>query len=226
MVRKTIAVFGDSHARLFQWIQDRGLCPEIIFRVLSVPGATAYGSTSLRSRSGFLLAAEEFIQSVGLVDLALIMLGEVDCSIAANETARERSVLVGGQIRDAVERLVDFGYRIASAGLCGVPVVFLCPMLPCVKDKDLEKGIQKRRSAGLSLEERTANCRTFEELLRIKVSDRGGKVESINDVLCDPKTQMIKTGFLQTNGNHHLRHRNIYGYWLAKLEKYTEEATA
>ena len=221
-----IAVFGDSHARLFRWIQDQRLCHDIEFRVLSVPGATAYGATSLRSRSGFLLEAEQFIQSAGDVDFALIMLGEVDCSFAAEQTAKDRSVLVNGQLRDAVDRVVDFGYRIAAAGLRGAPPIFCCPMLPCVRDSDICKGLQKRRGVVVPLEKRTLNCLKFEELLRMKVAEREGHVESINESLLDRRTGLLKAGLFQTNGDHHLKHRKVYGYWLAKFEKYTEEATA
>lgn len=226
MERKRAVVIGDSHARLFKWIEERKLCDQFSFQVLSVPGATAYGSASQNSRSGFRQKAESFISDSVNPEIAFVMLGEVDSNVSAVVTARERRISPERQIGDAVERLIWFCSRIVSKSLCGAPVVFLCPTLPCVRDSSLKKGLKKRQTGIPNLESRTMLTRLFCARLEALAPDAGCSVETINDKIGDPETGFLKDEYFRSCGNHHLRHQKIYGYWLEKIEKYSEDSAA
>jgi hypothetical protein len=218
---KNAIVIGDSHMRLFKWIQDRKLCPEFSFNVLSVPGATAYGSTSLLSRSQFLSQTQEFLSVRQRQEqMIFIGLGEVDCNIAAAVHARERQVTVGIQIEDSVARLVDYAVRIVAPMMPDIPIVFLCPTLPCVQDRHLKNGLKARRTGCESLEQRTINTKRFCNQLIVAAADRGLSCVSINDKIEDPATGFLADGYYRSCGDHHLTYRKVYGYWLAKIEKY------
>jgi hypothetical protein len=218
---KNAIVIGDSHMRLFNWIQDRNLCPDFSFNVLSVPGATAYGSTSLLSRSQFLSHTQLFLSIRQRVEqIIFIGLGEVDCNVAAAIHANERQVTVGIQLEDSAARMVDYATRIVAPMMPDIPIVFLCPTLPCVRDEHLKNGLKARRTGCESLRQRTENTKRFCEHLTVKAAEREIPCVSINDWIENPVTGLLTEGLYRSCGDHHLKYRSVYGYWLAKIEKY------
>jgi hypothetical protein len=214
-------VVGDSHTSLFQWIQKRNLCPDFSFNVLLVKGATAYGATSLLSRSQFIAKASEFITCRQREErVVFIMLGEIDCNIAARIHAEQKQVTLGKHLEHAAEKVVDFASRIVRPVMSDSRVVLLHPTLPCVKDEHLSRGIKSRRFGCEPLRCRTSNTHVFCYHLSRIAADNNLVTESINDLIVDKDTGLLRKEYMRADGGHHLRNRQSYGLWLSRIEKY------
>ena len=142
---KNIIVCGDSHARVFKFMNTKQ--KNIHFDVCIVSGATAQGMINPNSKTNALPIFINKIEKSKKADKIIIMLGEVDCGFLIWVRSKKYNISVDKQIENSTENLFKFIEKIINNfSYSKEDIIVAGSVLPTIKDSTNKKYLSGARS--------------------------------------------------------------------------------
>lgn len=196
-------VFGDSHARVFNYINERLLKKQSI-EVLAIGGATAQGLANPRSKTNALKLYKEKINlSCKKKDKLFFFLGEVDCGFVIWYRSKKYNEPVDFQFNKSLKNYKEFLLNLKNEGYREINIIET--VLPTIFDGFEGQIAHERKEVTVSIKERTELTKRYNNKLgEIAAENNFGFVRITQDIL-DKKTGLIKQSLLnEDKKNHHL----------------------
>ncbi len=219
---KSIYVFGDSHARVFDFLNDY-FKTDYKFETLHVGGATAQGLVNPRSKTNALgLYHDKIFKSCNKKDKLFFFLGEVDCGFVIWYRAKKYNESIEFQFERSLSNYEEFLLNLQESGFKEIYIIET--VLPTIFDDFRGEIAHERKEVDAKIEERTKLTIDYNNRLKeIAARNNFGFVSLTHD-LKDKETGLIKLNLLNTDKtNHHLENSKfapiIYKNVLNALEK-------
>jgi hypothetical protein len=106
--KRIVYCLGDSHAKVFQYVDQNNYLPRTIFRCVIVGGATALGMVNPNSKTNALLTFQRKLGSISQRDHILFLLGEVDCGFVIWYRAAKYGLTVQAQMEESLRNYKRF----------------------------------------------------------------------------------------------------------------------
>jgi len=215
-----ILILGDSHAGVFEYIFDKDLLAPHLLNAEIVGGATAGGLSNDHSVTAAFAKYQQSLSRFADYDVVVVMLGEVDCSFALWNRAKQRNESVFAQIPRAMQgiaRLLDWAgehYPQRRFVLAGT-------ILPTIKDDEIDlQYYELRRSVRATQRERSDLVLAFNEAVRQLAGERGLPYLDISSQTIDANTGVVRDEFLvQEKLDHHQSQAATAPFWTEQLKR-------
>lgn len=228
--QKTSLFFiGDSHTNIWKYIKRNNFLPLNIdiIAVKGIPSKTAQGLAKEKNKRLFL----DSIFAVEQVDYLVINFGEVDCAFAIWSRMEKFGTTKDKEITYAVKQIENIAKMATSKNTKNI--ILLSPIIPLVKSyedngyrrKDntnkatANQAREKRRTVKASQKERTDLVLAFEEELKQMAEKNNFSFITINDILLDKKTKVVKLKFTNLGEGWHLPPEIAAPFWIEKIIK-------
>ncbi|GAA4268018.1 SGNH/GDSL hydrolase family protein [Hyunsoonleella aestuarii] len=220
--KNKIFVFGDSHARVFEYINNKNILKQKI-EVLSIGGATAYGLTNPRSKTNALeLFKEKINTECSKKDSLFFFLGEVDCGFVIWYRAKKYNESIDFQFERSLGNYENFLVNLKKEGFKNLYIIET--VLPTIFDGFKGEIAHERREVVASIEERTLLTLKYNSRLKDISAINGFGFVKITDELIDKKTGVVKLTLLNDDKtNHHLNNYSFAPLILKKIKNALEK---
>ena len=153
--KQVYPILGDSHVKVFSYINQEKLLEDTFFDVLSVGGATAMGMVNPNSKTNALKMFKKKLNWVSKSKPVFIMLGEVDTGFLIWYRALKKELSVESQMDLSLKNYTTFVDDLIKIGLQKI-YLFSAP-LPTIPDNHAQYGeiARLRKEVKSSLKERT-----------------------------------------------------------------------
>jgi hypothetical protein len=216
-----ILVLGDSHTKVFQYIQKNNLCKNIAFDVILIGGATAQGMVNPNSKTNAMPIFCKKLKKISAnqYDKIIIMLGEVDCGFVIWLRSEKYGITVDEQINTSINNLFTFiknniihKFNVEDIILCG-------SILPTIKDNTNKSLLGGARAEVKATQyERTLKTLEYNNILKSKCIENGYKYIDITTYTLDTNSGVINKYYLSEDiSDHHLSDKKTNNLWLLEL---------
>ena len=215
---KNILVCGDSHSRVFEFMNNKQ--KNIYFDICVVSGATAQGMVNPNSKTNALPIFINKIKTSKKSDKIIIMLGEVDCGFLIWERSKRYKISVDKQIKNSTQNLFEFIKNIVNNfNYKNQDIIIAGSVLPTIKDSTNKKYLCGARSeVDISQKIRTTKTLEYNEILKTYCKKNNHHYIDITKEILDTNNNIVKDKFLNKNPyDHHLDNEKTYILWLNKL---------
>lgn len=199
-----IYCLGDSHVRMFDYLQRRRLLTNTTLRAVPVSGATALGMVNPNSKTNALKIFRRYIRFIPPRSSVLLMLGEVDCGFVIWYRAAKHRLPVDDQLAQSLANYEQFALALRDRGHENI-IISSVP-LPTIQD-DQEWGdvANARREVKATLLERTGLTSRYNEGLRQFARKHGFDFLDFHDEMLDPVSGVVRNELRHQNRrDHHL----------------------
>lgn len=217
--RQRIFVFGDSHAKVFSYINDEKYLEDVYFDVLSIGGATAMGVVNPNSKTNAFKYFKRKLRLVPFDSPIILLLGEVDTGFVIWYRAQKYGYSVESQLDQALDNYIKFLELLIEKGYKNVSLI--SAPLPTIKDNSAEYGeiARLRKEVKTSQVERTDLTLKFNQRLAIISQKMKFKFINLDPYLLSP-SGIIDSKFLNNDPlNHHCDHYNYSIPIISELKK-------
>jgi len=210
-------VFGDSHARVFNYINSN-YERDFNFNVTAIGGATAQGLANPRSKTD---ALKIFNEKIDLYckksDFLFFFLGEVDCGFVIWYRSQKYNESIGIQFERSLKNYEQFLNAIKMKGYRNIFIIET--ILPTIFDGFEGQIAHERSEVKVSLKKRTELTIKYNERLKeIAAINNFGFVKITKDIL-DRSTGLIKISLLNKDKtNHHLEESKFASILVKKFK--------
>jgi hypothetical protein len=202
--RQVAYCLGDSHARVFDRIQEGALLRRTSLDVTRVLGATALGMANPNSRSNALVDFTRALRGVP-TDLPLItLLGEIDCGYLLWYRADRAGHDVSVEFEQSLAAYTGYLADLQQRGHSRLIVAMVPP--PTVQDYAEWAGLDNaRKHVTASLAQRAELTRSYNRRLREWAGAHRAEILDYEDDVTDPATGMVRPELVHPDPlNHHL----------------------
>lgn len=212
--------FGDSHTRVFKYIQTRRMLKQTTLHVTEVMGATCLGMANLNSKTDALRIFQSSISTIPKTEYLLFMLGEVDCGFVIWYRAEKYGMSVDEQLIKSLTHYTEFLKGLQKNGYN--QIIVCTPHPPTIKDGlDWGKVAHMRRSVTATQRERTDLTFRFNFALRKFCSETGMYLLDTENDFINPLTQLVNDKYKNRNiRDHHLEGSSIAPIYIQKLHEF------
>ena len=200
---KKLYVFGDSHARVFNYI-NKNLNTNHFFEVLAIGGATAQGLANPRSKTNALLLFKEMIHlECNKKDELFFFLGEVDCGFVIWYRAKKHNETVEFQFDRSLKNYKEFLLSVKNDGYKNINIIET--VLPTIFDGFEGQIAHERNEVNASIKERTDLTKRYNRKLEEIANENNFGFVRITKSIMHKKSGLIKISLLNDDkSNHHL----------------------
>ncbi len=205
--KEVVYVLGDSHAKVFHYINDNRDLDKVYFDVLSVGGATAMGMVNPNSKTNALKLFSNKMERADRNKPVIIMLGEVDTGFLIWFRALKKGLSVDSQMDLSLTNYFKFVDLLKERGF--KKIYLLSAPLPTIPDNHAKYGeiARLRKEVTASLDERTQLTLKYNESLRNHAKQNNLEFIDLDKYLLGDKG-VIKKSYLNENPlDHHCDHR-------------------
>lgn len=200
---------GDSHARVFDNIQERHLLNGVTLDVTWVLGATALGLANPNSRSNALVDFRKALRGVPRDAPLVVLLGEIDCGYLIWYRADKYGHDVREEFEASLATYTGFLTELQHGGRSSIIVAVVPP--PAVEDYADWSGLDNaRKHVKATLGERTRLTQEYNDRLRDWAHAHGAQVLDYESDVLDADSGRIRPELMHDDPlNHHL-HRERF----------------
>ncbi len=201
--KQKLFVFGDSHARVFFYINDN-ILKKPKFNVLSIGGATAQGLANPRSKTNALNLFEEKIRSdCKRKDKLYFFLGEVDCGFVIWYRSKKYDESIEFQFNRSINNYKEFLLKLKKSGFTDINIIET--VMPTIFDGFEGQIAHERKEVNISIQERTKLTIQYNSKLEEIAKKYDFGFVKISQDIIDTETGLIKKTLLnEDKTNHHL----------------------
>lgn len=198
-----IYVLGDSHCDVFNYLnRENNLNTK--FKVNMVPGATALGLVNPNSATNALNIFRESLKSIKKRKKLIFLLGEVDTNFLIWYRHEKYLIPIKEETDRSLNNYIDFLKECISIGFKKIYVLSV-PLPTIFDEQNWGEIANKRKEVKATQRERTDLTLKYNESLEEKVKVLKVSYISLDKILYNTKTGIIKNEFLNKNPlNHHL----------------------
>ena len=219
--KKSIIVFGDSHTRVFNYINEKRLMPDVEFNVVTVGGATAQGACNPNSRTNALAKFKEKLAFEKKHDGVMVMLGEVDCGFVIWYRKEKYNTSVEEQLNNSLTKLFQFIDNEIRKQYATEEITVIGAILPTLFDDRKIVGnyvANLRNQVKTSIRDRSDLTLMYNDILKNESNKRGYKYIDIVQETMDPNTMLVDKQYLHENeNNHHLSEAKTAVLWKERI---------
>ena len=161
-----IIVLGDSHAKIFNYINNNNLISNIYFDVTSVGGATALGIANPNSKTNSLKIFKKKLKWTSKKEPVLILLGEVDTGFVIWYQSEKKHISVKEQMDKSLNNYFNFVLSVMEKR--GKNIILMTAPLPSIPNNHKEFGeiARLRKEVKASQEKRTELTLQYNSAIR------------------------------------------------------------
>jgi hypothetical protein len=208
---------GDSHLAAFQFTASNYFWLHTVFCWNIVQGATASGLANPNSKTHAFDKFKAYIGSLSEPAHMLFCLGEVDCGFVIWYRAEKYKSTVDEQFQLSLKNYIDFIKNTAEEK-CGRIIVNSVPLPTILDNQSWGEIANLRREIHVSIRDRTDLTIEYNKRLRQICQDNGYSFLDLEAETLDPKTQLLKDCFRNSNKlDHHLNSNALAPHIRKKL---------
>jgi hypothetical protein len=219
--KKSIIVFGDSHSRVFNYINEKQLIPDVEFHLVTVSGATAQGACNPHSNTNALAKFKERLYNERKHDGVMIMLGEVDCGFVIWYRKEKYNTSIEEQLNNSVTNLFQFIDNEIRKKYATEEIIVIGSNLPTLFDDRKVVGnyvANLRKHVKTSIRDRSDLTLIYNDRLKNESNKRWYKYIDIVKETIDPNTMLVDKQYLHDNENdHHLSDAKTAVFWKERI---------
>ena len=195
---------GDSHVRIFSYIQRKRMLQQFWFDVCVVGGATAQGAINPNSKTDALSLFKKRITKARPFQTLIFQLGEVDCGFVIWYYSQKYQIAIEDQLRRSATNYISFLLSIKKSGFKNI--IALSAPLPTIFDgQDWGEIANARNEIKVSLIKRTELTIRYNHLVCNLCHKNNIMFFDTTIELLDKKNSIIKSKFMNKNKcDHHL----------------------
>jgi len=219
-LKKKINIFfvGDSHLDTWAYANKNNIGTDVlnIVKIVSLAGKTAQGLAKINNRNIFL---GPFKKYEGTIDFLAINFGEVDCGYALWSRMNIHNTTKQQEIDFAmkgIQLLIDEARAIKPCN-----IILMAPIIPLIaqySNRDAEI-VRRRREVLANHKERTNLVLAFSKRLQIMAKTNKFEYVSVNDILLDKRTGVVKEEYTNLGAGWHLAPRVGASIWVNQMIK-------
>jgi hypothetical protein len=205
--RRHILCLGDSHIRVFNFMERQKTFKGIWFKVMIVGGATAQGLANPNSRTHALGIFSDRIRRAKPWQILVFQIGEVDCGFVIWYRSEKYELSVQSQLERSIAIYTSFLLDIRSKGFHQIYV--MSAPLPTITDGQTWGDVANaRREVTASQLKRTELTLLYNKMLKEFCDENSITFLDTSDQLLDKSTGLISPRFINhENTDHHLSNR-------------------
>lgn len=198
---------GDSHIRVFNFMERRKTLKGVWFNVVVVGGATAQGMVNPNSRTNALSIFSDRIGRAKPWQILVFQIGEVDCGFVIWYRSEKYGMSVHSQLERSIANYISFLLDVRSKGFHEICV--LSAPLPTIMDGQAWGDVANaRREVTASQLKRTELTLLYNTMLKKSCEENEIAFLDTSDHLLEKNTGLISEKFIsQNNADHHLSNR-------------------
>ena len=212
--KKSILVLGDSHTRVFKYINNKRLMSDVKFDILTINGVSSQGICNPNSKTNANTMFKKKL-SEKKHDGVMVMLGEVDCGFTMWYRKDKYNTPIKEQLNHAVSKLFEFIDNEIRTKYDAEQITVIGANLPTLFDNVIPMQKDRRDFKGHgTLKERTKLTLMYNLSLKNESIKRRYKYMDIVNETMDPMTQVIDKQYLRQNErDHHLSEDKTALFW-------------
>lgn len=218
---RRVHCIGDSHVGVFEYIASNPVkykFNKIRFSFCKVYGATNMGLANPNSKTEAMPIFKSYIKTVKKKDIAILLMGEVDCGFVIWYRAEKHGLSIDTQLETSLSNYKKFILDICN--ILNKNVIICSVPLPTIKDGQTIGDIaNKRSSVKASQRDRTNLTLKYNAYLQKFCENINLHYLDFEHETLDPVTGMVSDVFLNETGtDHHLSNEKLAGVIYPKLK--------
>ncbi len=213
-------MLGDSHSKVFNYINYRYPFFKYRFDITLVKGATAQGMMNPNSKTNSLQVFTDKIESIkDKSSKLLFLLGEVDTGFVIWFRAAKYNETIEFQLERSLNNYFEFIDKVLKAGFKDITI--LSAPLPTIKDgQDWGEIALARKEITSTQLERTNLTITYNNRLQEFAANRRLKFINMDPYLLNQKTGLVDESFINKDRyDHHLEASEFARVLIKELKK-------
>jgi hypothetical protein len=202
--KKHVVVLGDSHARVFSYISEKQMLPNVWLDVTVVGGATAQGMINPNSKTNALRRFRDRMITARPWQFIVTQLGEVDCGFVIFYYAEKHGVTIEEQLDRSLKNYRAFLESLLARRFR--KIIVLSPPPPTIIDGVTRGDIPNaRKEVKATQGERTRLTLQYCDLLSEICRNLGILFIDVTSGAIDPTTGLVREDFRnEDSADHHL----------------------
>ena len=204
-----VLILGDSHSRCFKHYKSK----DVVFELVTVTGCSVQGLTNTTSRTN---ARTTFIEALDIhknCDAVFCYFGEVDCNSTIWHYSKKYNVSLKKQFTRSITNYNSFLKNSVQKIFDPKNIFVLGPILPVVANAEQYDQKAIRRKIEVTQYSRTRLTNKFNKALQEICNTNGYTFYTINDILLDNTTKIIKDEYVRNKKDHHLNKKLAASLW-------------
>jgi len=224
---KKVIIVGDSHSNIWR-PGYRKLILNNTFTVVENTWATSKTAQGLAKQENLNIFLKKLRETKEDIDYFIIQLGEVDCAYALWSRMNRNGTTKETEVDFAIKQLENLAI---NARKYTDKIILLSPIIPIIEaykegtyrgSHGHIQGRERRNEIKATHKERTDLCLLFERKLKDMANINGFKVASINHILLDKTTGLIKKQYMNLGDSWHLKIKDSIRLWVNEISKTIE----
>ncbi len=217
MGQKEIYCLGDSHIRMFAYLQKHHYLRKTSIHCRKVAGASAMGLANPNSKTNALRVFQDYLCKIPKQSTLVFMLGEVDCGFVIWYRAQKYTNPVETQFEQSLENYFQFVQNTEMQGYRNI-VLASAPLPTILDGQDWGDIANARREVTATLIERTELTRRYNQRLRLFCDQNAMSFLDFEAETTNSATGLINDRFRHSNPlNHHFSSEAIAPILVQKL---------
>lgn len=203
-----VLILGDSHSRCFKHYKSK----DVQFILTTVTGCSVQGLTNKTSRTN---ARQVFIDALEQnkdCDLVVCYFGEVDCNSTIWYYSEKYNIPLEQQFQRSITNYNSF-LKTVESYFSKDKIIILGPILPVVANAEQYSQKAIRRNILVSQLSRTKLTNQFNKEVKNICNKNGYMFFTINKILLDKDTKIIKDEYVRNRHDHHLNKKVAAKLW-------------
>lgn len=219
-INKKILTFGDSHSRVFKYIDEQ--IDGIQIDSFVIGSSSAQGTINPNSVSNFLNEFTKFIDEsndISEYDKIVIMVGEIDCGSLIWTESMKKKTTIDHQLSVSTGNLFEFIKKYVLDHFDSNKIVICGSILPTIAD-DVKWGNSRniRKGTNASQSDKTKLTIEFNNILKeFSINNNINYIDITDDIISD--SGLIDSEYLDDDElEHHLPNDKIWKFWYNKIK--------
>ena len=216
---KKLLIFGDSHARVFQYMKTK--INDINITPFVIGSSSARGTINEKSVSGFFKKFNDFVNEsndLNTYDYISIMVGEIDCCSLIWDQSKKKKTSIEEQLKISTDNLFEFIEKHVCRHFPPEKIIICGSILPVIKDDIVWGNVHNiRKGVGGNQKEKTDLTIKFNNILKDFSENKNMNYIDITDNTIS-SNGVIDDKYLDNNKfEHHLPSDKIWEFWYNKI---------
>lgn len=203
-----VLILGDSHSRCFNFYKSANTT----FDLVTVTGCSVQGLVNENSKTNARQTFINALQHSKKYDKVICYFGEVDCNSTIWYYSKKYDVRLKEQFFRSIKNYSKFLKEVEEY-FEPKNIFVLGPILPIVSSADRYSQKSIRRSVSMTKSSRTRLTNQFNKNLIKLCNKKRYNYFSVNDILLDTDTKLIKEEFVRNKADHHLNKKLAANLW-------------
>ena len=216
-INKNLLVFGDSHARVFEYMKTK--IDDVNITPFVIGSSSARGTINEKSVSGFFKKFNDFVNepnNLNKYDYISIMVGEIDCCSLIWDQSKKKKTSIEEQLKISTDNLFEFIEKHVCNYFPPEKIIICGSILPVIKDGVVLSGNIRKRNKSTQKEKTDLTIKFNNILKDFSENKNMNYIDIVDDTIGE--NGLIDDKWLDVDiYEHHLPSDKVWKLWYNKI---------